>query len=417
MHTSNTPLLRQATPLALFWFLIMGALGVFFPYYGLYLRENIGLQGVQIGAIFATLPLVGFFVQPLWGIIADRTGLRIRVLAVLASGTAAGYFLLGHVHAFLPVLFASALFAGFSRALIPMTVSVSLAVLQDSRHAFGVVRAFGTLGFFCLVIGFPWLLDVLPAATEPPPVLSRIPSEPKLGVLFPLAAGLTVCATLAAFFLPARGTVALRALQGEWRQLLTNGPFLRLTLVGFLAFLCLHGPMDVFPIYIRDRGGSIETIRNMWFVMLIPEMLLITLLGTGLSRLGARGLLALGIGAGGLRWILCSFVTTLPMLYPIQVLHAVTVTGLFLGGPLYIEATTPAQLRSTGQAVFGMIGMGLGGSSSSLLTGWLLEHAGTTAPYLAGGIGALTLTLFLPRLLPLPGQSAQPVQPASHAGK
>ena len=136
-------------------------------------------------------------------------------------------------------------------------------------------------------------------------------------------------------------------------------------------------------------------------------MLLMTLLGAGQSRLGARGLLALGIGAGGLRWILCSFVTTLPVLYPIQVLHAVTVTGLFLGGPLYIEATTPAQLRSTGQALFGMIGMGLGGSSSSLLTGWLLEHAGITAPYLAGGIGALTLTLFLPRLLPLPNQSAQ----------
>ena len=71
---------------------------------------------------------------------------------------------------------------------------------------------------------------------------------------FPLAAGLTVCATLAAFFLPARGTVALRALQGEWRQLLTNGPFLRLTLVGFLAFLCLHGPMDVFShLYPRPR--------------------------------------------------------------------------------------------------------------------------------------------------------------------
>jgi len=119
MDTSNTPLLRPAAPLAIFWFLIMGALGVFFPYYGLYLRENIGLQGVQIGAIFATLPLVGFFVQPLWGIIADRSGLRIRVLTVLAGGTAAGYFLLGHVHAFFPLLLATALFAGFSRALIP----------------------------------------------------------------------------------------------------------------------------------------------------------------------------------------------------------------------------------------------------------------------------------------------------------
>ena len=83
MHTS----LRQATPLALFWFLIMGALGVFFPYYGLYLRENMGLDGFQVGVVFATLPLVGFFVQPLWGIVADRSGLRIRVLAVLASGS------------------------------------------------------------------------------------------------------------------------------------------------------------------------------------------------------------------------------------------------------------------------------------------------------------------------------------------
>ena len=53
--------MRQATPLALFWFLIMGALGVFFPYYGLYLRENIGLDGFQVGVVFATLPLVGFF--------------------------------------------------------------------------------------------------------------------------------------------------------------------------------------------------------------------------------------------------------------------------------------------------------------------------------------------------------------------
>ena len=353
--------MRQATPLALFWFLIMGALGVFFPYYGLYLRENIGLDGFQVGVVFATLPLVGFFVQPLWGIVADRSGLRIRVLAVLASGSAVGYFFLGRVESFPALVGITVLFAFFSRALIPMTVSVSLAVLQGSQHAFGIIRAFGTLGFFCAVLGFPWLLASLP----PPAVFQTthlgLPSEPQLGILFPLAAGLTLCATASALTLPHRGPVALRALQGEWRSLLSQGPFLRVTLVGFLAFFFLHGPMDIFPIYIRDRGGDIETIRNMWCVMLIPEIIFMTLLGTSVRRLGARGLLAVGIGAGAIRWLFLSQVTALPLLYPIQVLHALTVTGLFLGGPLYLEATIPPQLRSTGQALFSMISMGLGG--------------------------------------------------------
>ena len=205
---------------------------------------------------------------------------------------------------------------------------------------------------------------------------------------------------LSAYPPPPWAGCAARALQCEWRSLLSQGPFLRLTLVGFLAFFFLHGPMDIFPIYIRDRGGDIETIRNMWCVMLIPEIIFMTLLGTSVRRLGARGLLAVGIGAGAIRWLFLSQVTALPLLYPVQVLHALTVTGLFLGGPLYLEATIPPQLRSTGQALFSMISMGLGGGCSSLMTGALLEQAGINAPYLVGGAGALLLVLLLPSLLP-----------------
>ena len=73
--------------------------------------------------------------------------------------------------------------------------------------------------------------------------------------------------------------------------------------------------MDIFPIYIRDRGGDIETIRNMWCVMLVPEIIFMTLLGTSVRRLGARGLLAVGIGAGAFRWLFLSQVTALPLLY------------------------------------------------------------------------------------------------------
>ena len=66
-----------------FWFCSLGALGIFFPFYSLYLRENIGLTGWQVGAVLAVPPLVAVVAQPAWGVLADRTGSRARVLGLL----------------------------------------------------------------------------------------------------------------------------------------------------------------------------------------------------------------------------------------------------------------------------------------------------------------------------------------------
>ena len=66
--------MRRAVPLAVFWFLFFGGLGVFYPFYTLYLHENAGLSGTEVGAILAVMPLVGMVAQPFWGQLADRTG-------------------------------------------------------------------------------------------------------------------------------------------------------------------------------------------------------------------------------------------------------------------------------------------------------------------------------------------------------
>jgi MFS family permease len=89
----------------------------------------------------------------------------------------------------------------------------------------------------------------------------------------------------------------------------------------------------------------------------------------------------------------------------VQILHGVVVAGLVIGGPLYVEAVVPERLRSTGQGVYAMAGVSLGGICSSLIAGWLVDHVGEAAPFLAGGIGAALLTLALPLLLPAPRRS------------
>jgi PPP family 3-phenylpropionic acid transporter len=58
--------MNLAVRLSAYWFLTVGALGVFFPYFALYLQENAGLSGSQVGMVTAAMPLTGIFFQPFW---------------------------------------------------------------------------------------------------------------------------------------------------------------------------------------------------------------------------------------------------------------------------------------------------------------------------------------------------------------
>jgi PPP family 3-phenylpropionic acid transporter len=387
-------------PIALVWFFTLGGLGIFFPFFSLYLRENAGLTGTQVGIALAVLPLVGIAAQPLWGQIADRTGSRSRVLFLLALGAALGYAMLYFAKGFLAIVLGTAALACFSTALLPACVSVTLALTRNAGPlAFGLMRVWGTVGFLVLVTAFPRILDALQESRGLEAV-SGGPSEPGLELMFPLAGALVLIGALVALALPRNGALALRAPRGDWRRLLQHRPFVRLLGFALLAFLCLQGPMGLFPIFVRSHGGSLASVSQMWILMLVLEIPLVALSGATLARIGPRGLLAVGVLAGGLRWTVCGFATDLIWIYPVQILHGVVVAGLVIGGPLYVDAAVPPRLRSTGQGMLAMIGVSVGGISSNLASGWLLENAGADAPYIAGGIGALLLGCLIPLLLP-----------------
>jgi PPP family 3-phenylpropionic acid transporter len=381
----------QSIPLTLFWFTYFGSLGIFFPYFSLYLRENAGLAGMELGVILAIPPLVGMIAQPFWGQVADRTGARGRILAWLTVGTALGYLALGIARGFWSMVAAMIAMALVGTAVFPMMTSVSLAILRGAGpHAFGHVRVWGTVGFFVLVVVFPTLLGGDRPSAESIPAAAMI-SQPRLGLMFPVTAGLAFCSGLIAFLLPKKGAVALRAARGDWRELWHNRRFVRFLLFVLASHFLMHGPMWLFPIFVRSRGGDLETIRSMWVLMLIVEIPLVFWTGSGLKRLGARGLLAVGVLAGGLRWLLCALISDSQLLFAVQALHGVIVVGLTLGSPLYLDAVAPEKLRSTAQGVLSMVGMGLAGIASNLSAGWLIDRAGIDLLYFICGAGALSL--------------------------
>jgi MFS family permease len=113
-------------------------------------------------------------------------------------------------------------------------------------------------------------------------------------------------------------------------------------------------------------------------------------------------LLGIALIAAGARWLTCGLTTDPWLIYPVQLLHGVVVAGLMLGAPLYLDAIVPERLRSTGQTFLTTIGIGIGGIASTTTAGWLIDAFGPSAPYLAGGIGALILGSFAWTILPVP---------------
>jgi PPP family 3-phenylpropionic acid transporter len=393
--------MQQPIVIALVWFFCLGGLGAFLPFFSLYLRENAGLTGTQVGMVLAMLPLLGIAAQPFWGQVADRSGSRTRVLVLIALGAALGYTALYLARGFTALLLLTAGLAAFSQALIPSCVAVTLALARHAGpHAFGYARVWGTVGFLVVVVSFPLALHAVQRAHGLE--ASAGISEPGLELMFPVSGAMLLIGAVLALALPREGAVALRAPRGDWRRLLRHGPYVRILVFTLLAYGLLHGPMTMFPVFVRARGGSLDAVSHMWILMLALEIPLIALSGASLARLGPRGLLAMGILAGGLRWTVCGLAPTLGWIYPVQILHGVIVAGFIVGAPLYVEAVVPERLRSTGQAVLAMAGVSAGGISSNLATGWLIEHVSADAPYVAGGVGALALGCLVPLFLPRP---------------
>ncbi len=391
---------RQVISLSLFWFTFFGALGLFFPYYSLYLKENAGLSGTQLGMVLSVMPLVGIVAQPFWGQVADRTGARSRVVAFLSVIAAAGFVLLGLAQGFVPILLAAIFLAFFSTPVIPLSVSVALAAFRHSGpHAYGFARSWGTVGFLASVLVFPLVLDRVQRWRGLDPMPGG-PSEPGLGIMFLGTAVIVLLSSAAALALPREGLASLRAARNEWRALLLRAPMRRMLLLAFSAYLFVTGPMGLLPVYVRAHGGTLETVQTMWILMLIVEIPLILCTGMGLQRIGARGLLAAGVLAGGVRWTVCGLTANPYWIYPVQLLHGVMVTGLMMGGPLYVDRVAPGRLRSTAQGLVAMVGMGLGGIASNTAAGWILDHVGANAPYLIGGAGALGVGLAIRWVLP-----------------
>lgn len=343
-----------------------------------------GADTARLSVLLAAGPLISIAAMPFWGARGDRSHSRNRVLRVMTLLCVALILLLPLSGSFWWMLPVSTLFAACYTSIQPMGDSIILeSLLARDNQPFGPLRLCGSMSFavfnlcFGLLVGerFSWVVY--------------------------LTAGLLMCVFFSTYLLPP--TPGHQSESGRKMTLLDlfrlpgMAPLLillmmlQLTMGYFYSFFSIH--------FTSLAGGSMGLLGLCYFLSAVSELPFLLNADRLVSRLGAGRLMCLSALAMMTRWILLAAFPSVPVAICSQVLHGWGFIVMTVSMSKHMNATVPAELKSSGQLLLAVVGFGVARVSGILGGGLLSDALGGTRPAFAvmAGVCALALALFAPR--------------------
>src|SRR5256712_4008016 len=106
-----------------------------------------GLSPAQTGLVLGVLPVVQVITQPVWGVLADKTGQTKRLLTLACAGLVAASAGLWAAQEFVPLLLAMFGVAVMRAGILPLVTALALTHLGAEDRGFGRIRVWGSGGF------------------------------------------------------------------------------------------------------------------------------------------------------------------------------------------------------------------------------------------------------------------------------
>jgi PPP family 3-phenylpropionic acid transporter len=336
--------------------------GIQLPFWPVWLAGR-GLDPYQIGLVLAAAIWANVVMTPAFGALADRLGRPQAVMAGLAAIALVFYLALGSAAGFWAVLSLNLIAATAQSALMPLGDSVTLASARATRLDYGRVRLWGPLSFIL-------------AAVAGGSVLAAHSADRVLVLVLAASARLL----LACVAMP-RQSAADRpaARRAGVRGLVANRRFW-LFVATAAALQASHQVYYGFgTLYWRRLGVADPIIGGLWAEGVVAEIVLFWQGRPLLVYLGPIGLMALGGGAGIIRWSLSGFVSSLPLLALLQLLHAFTFGASHLGAMHFLSRAVPPAVAASAQTLYAAASSGLGSGLVMLAAGGLYTRYGGPA--------------------------------------
>jgi PPP family 3-phenylpropionic acid transporter len=339
-----------------------------------------GLTGAQVGLVLALPMLFQILTSPILALWADRFHLRRTPIAWLAAGTCAVYLALSGLNGLPALAIAWLLAASLYMALPPLIDVIALSRAQAEGFNYGLPRGLGSAAY----IG---------AAIATGALVTAVSVDVALAWMI-LAAGLT--ALCARFLLPpdpAPGRGGSRDGGGlEGLKTLVRDPVFLLAVGSAGLIQSAHAFYYAFSALTWKAQGLPESLTGLLWGLGVGVEVVFLWFGARLQRrLGPRNLLVIGGVAGVLRWTLMAAAPPLWALGPLQALHALTYTAVFLASIQLASRLSGPQTASAAQLVNAALQGGVLSGLATLASGPLFDSIGARGYLAMSGMAAAGL--------------------------
>lgn len=334
--------------------------GAWYVTMGTYLTQTLHFPGDQIGLAYGSTA-IGAMVSPfLAGIIADRFFATQRMLAALHLVGAGLLFLISTLTTF--PLFYPALIAYTISYMAGhgLTNTLTLHHSKNPEREFPVVMMAGSVGWICAGL-----------------TLSLLKFEDS-AAMFQLASTAALIMGLYSLTLPhtppkgAGGVVSVRTILGlDALKLMKDRSFAVFIICSFLV--CI--PLSFYFAWMNNFMTELK-IENAAAIMTIgqvSDVVFLLLLPLLLPRLGAKGILIVGMLAWTLRFGLFSAFDSerdaLWMLYLGIAVHGMCYDFIFVMGRMYVDRRATPEIRGAAQGFHAFVTLGAGMFIGSWLSG------------------------------------------------
>ncbi len=359
--------------LSAFYFFYFAYLGAFAPFFALYLT-SVGMNAVEIGVLMALPQLTRILAPHLWGWLADHTGRRIGVVRISgAAGMVAflGVFV-GDSFAWLfAVLFAMMFFWS---AALPLVEATTLSKLGDETARYGRIRVWGSVGFIAAVVAVGYLID----ATAPRSVLWVI-------------AGLMAGMLLLSFTLSEAKPESHESDDLPVWQIVRK-PAVLAVISASALMAAAHGPYYTFyTIHLVDHGYSKSAAGWLWALGVICEIGIFIWMSRLYRAFTLRSILIASTLLAALRFVVIGWgADSIVLLLAAQTLHAASFGSFHAAAIGVVHKLFRGRHQARGQAIYGSLAYGLGGTVGGLASGYAWGGLGPALTFaMAAGCGLL----------------------------
>ncbi|MFV1922392.1 MAG: MFS transporter [Methylotenera sp.] len=351
--------------LASFYFVYYFFVGIFVPYWALYLQSE-QFSPVEIGVLMSLFQISRIFAPNFWGWLADHTAKRtvwIRLNTILGV---LGFIAVFWAQGFWPMLLVMGALSLFTSSTMPLSESLTLAHLAKTKGHYSRIRMWGSVGFIIGSIMLGYLIDWTDISS----------------LLWAILV-VQISLFMLTYALP-DVTVAPHQMDdfSVWR--IIRKPAVIALLTGCAMMVTAHGVMyNFYSIYLAEHGYSKGMIGWLWAIGVICEIIVFMWMPRIMQRFSLKKIILASLALAVLRFTLISVaVDNLVLLLIAQSLHAATFGSFHAATIEVVTHFFNGRHQAKGQAIYNSVTYGLGGAIGGIAGGYALQSLGGQMTFL-----------------------------------